>query len=80
MKLIEIDEASFGLQSRVWIRDPGQSDFLGIRGRFVQLVTERFEREGVTIPYPDRTIEGALNTAGHARESGGGPATSLPED
>ena len=80
VKLIEIDETSFGLQSRVWIRDPGQSDFLGIRGRFVQSVTERFEREGVTIPYPHRTIEGALDTAGHARESGGGPATSLPED
>jgi hypothetical protein len=24
----------FGLQSRIWIRDLGESDFLGIRGRF----------------------------------------------
>lgn len=60
VKLIELNESSFGLQSRIWIENPGQSDFLGIRGRFVQAVTERFEREGVTIPYPHRTIEGRL--------------------
>jgi len=60
VKLIEINESSFGLQSRIWISDPGSSDFLGIRGRFVQAVTERFEREGVTIPYPHRTVDGAL--------------------
>jgi len=75
VKLIEINEASFGLQSRVWIRDPGQSDFLGIRGRFVQSVTERFEREDVTIPYPHRTIEGALETSGPGHQSGEGPAS-----
>lgn len=61
VKLIEINEASFGLQSRIWISDPGQSDFLGIRGRFVQAVSERFEREGITVPYPHRTIDGELD-------------------
>ena len=64
VKLIELNESSFGLQSRIWIEDPGGSDFLGIRGRFVQAVTERFEREGVTIPYPHRTIEGRLDGPG----------------
>jgi small conductance mechanosensitive channel len=67
VKLVEINEASFGLQSRIWIRDPGDSDFLGIRGRFVQSVTERFEREGITIPYPHRTIEGRLDGTGGGR-------------
>jgi len=61
VKLVEINEASFGLQSRIWISDPGSSDFLGIRGRFVQAVTDRFEQEGVTIPYPHRTIDGSLD-------------------
>jgi small conductance mechanosensitive channel len=70
VKLVEINEASFGLQSRVWIRDPGDSDFLGIRGRFVQSVTERFEREGVTIPYPHRTVDGSLETRGTGRSDG----------
>lgn len=60
VKLIELNDSSFGLQSRIWIRDPGQSDFLGIRGRLVQAVAERYEREGITIPYPHRTIDGRL--------------------
>jgi small-conductance mechanosensitive channel len=66
VKLIEINEASFGLQSRIWIRDPGDSDFLGIRGEFVQGVTERFERAGIEIPYPHRTVEGTLDVPGVA--------------
>ncbi len=61
VKLTEINEASFGLQSRIWIRDPGESDFLGIRGRFIQDVTERFEHAGIEIPYPHRTVEGSLD-------------------
>jgi len=76
VKLIELNESSFGLQSRIWIEDPGGSDFLGIRGRFVQAVTERFEREGVTIPYPHRTIEGRLE--GPGTELLGEPGTEQP--
>jgi len=67
VKLTELNEASFGLQSRIWIEDPGSSDFLGIRGRFVQAVTERFEREGITIPYPHRSIDGRLDGPADAR-------------
>jgi small-conductance mechanosensitive channel len=63
VRLIEINEASFGLQSRIWIEDPGNSDFLGIRGRFVQSVTERFEEEGIKMPYPHRTVDGSLQTS-----------------
>ena len=66
VKLVEINEASFGLQSRIWIDDPGNTDFLGIRGRFVQAVTERFEREGITVPYPHRSVDGQLDGVGSA--------------
>jgi small-conductance mechanosensitive channel len=64
VKFTEINEASFGLQSRIWIRDPGESDFLGIRGEFVKGVTDRFERAGIEIPYPHRTVEGTLDVPG----------------
>jgi small-conductance mechanosensitive channel len=67
VKLMEINEASFDLQSRIWIRDPGDSDFLGIRGRFVKDVTDRFEAAGISIPYPHRTVEGSLDTSGRER-------------
>ena len=63
VKLMEINEASFDLQGRIWIRDPGDSDFLGIRGRFVKDVTDRFEAAGISIPYPHRTVEGSLDTS-----------------
>jgi len=67
VKLMEINEASFDLQSRIWIREPGDSDFLGIRGRFVKDVTDRFEAAGISIPYPHRTVEGSLDTSGRGR-------------
>jgi small-conductance mechanosensitive channel len=63
VKLMDINEASFDLQGRIWIRDPGDSDFLGIRGRFVKDVTDRFEAAGISIPYPHRTVEGSLDTS-----------------
>ena len=70
VRLIEINEASFGLQSRIWISDPGQSDFLGIRGQFIQRVTDRFEAEGITIPYPHRTVDGTIEGRDEPRSAG----------
>jgi len=70
VRLIEINEASFGLQSRIWIEEPGQSDFLGIRGRFVQSVTERFDEAGITIPYPHRTVDGSIEGMGGSQPAG----------
>jgi small-conductance mechanosensitive channel len=67
VKLMEIGDASFDLQGRIWIRDPGESDFLGIRGRFVKDVTDRFEAAGISIPYPHRTVEGSLDTSSDPR-------------
>jgi small-conductance mechanosensitive channel len=72
VRLIEINEASFGLQSRIWIENPGQSDFLGIRGQFIQSVTERFEAEGITIPYPHRTVDGTIEGGSEPRPAGPG--------
>jgi len=70
VKLMEINEASFDLQGRIWICDPGDSDFLGIRGRFVKDVTDRFEAAGISIPYPHRTVEGSLDTSARGRPGG----------
>ena len=72
VRLVEINDASFGLQSRIWIEEPGGSDFLGIRGRFIQSVTDRFTEAGITIPYPRRTVDGSLDRAG---AGAGGPVS-----
>jgi small conductance mechanosensitive channel len=60
VRLVELGDSSVGLQSRIWIDDPSRSDFTKVRGEYVQAVKERFDEEGIDIPYPNRTIGGGL--------------------
>ena len=64
VRLIELGDSSVGLQSRIWIADPSRADFVRIRGEYVTAVKERFDEEGVNIPYPNRTIGGGLELSG----------------
>ncbi|MFC6722432.1 mechanosensitive ion channel family protein [Halobacteriaceae archaeon SHR40] len=60
VRVVELGDSSVGLQSRIWIGNPARSDFVKIRGEYVKAVKERFDDEGVNIPYPNRTIGGGL--------------------
>ncbi|WEL19502.1 mechanosensitive ion channel family protein [Candidatus Nanohalococcus occultus] len=60
VRLTELGDSSVGLQSRIWIKDPARSDFVKTRSTFVQNVKERFDEEGIDIPYPNRTLSGKL--------------------
>jgi len=64
VRLIELGDSSVGLQSRIWIADPSRADFVRIRGEYVTAVKERFDEEGINIPYPNRTIGGGLELSG----------------
>jgi small-conductance mechanosensitive channel len=64
VRLIELGDSSVGLQSRIWIEDPGRADFVRIRGEYVTAVKERFDEEEINIPYPNRTIGGGLELSG----------------
>ena len=61
VRLTELGDSSVGLQSRIWIDDPARSDFVRTKSDYVQAVKERFDEEGIDIPYPVRTIEGSLD-------------------
>ena len=61
VRLIELGDSSVGLQSRIWISDPSRADFVKTRGEYVTAVKERFDAEGINIPYPNRTIGGGLD-------------------
>jgi small-conductance mechanosensitive channel len=61
VRLIELGDSSVGLQSRIWISDPSRADFVKIRGEYVTAVKERFDDEGIDMPYPNRTIGGGLD-------------------
>ncbi len=64
VRLTELGNSSVGLQSRIWIADPSRADFVKIRGDYVTTVKERFDEEGINIPYPNRTIGGDLAIEG----------------
>ena len=60
VRLTELGDSSVGLQSRIWIANPSRADFVRTRGEYVTAVKERFDEEGIDIPYPTRTLEGGL--------------------
>jgi len=60
VRLTELGSSDVGLQSRFWIANPSRADFVRIRGEYVTAVKQRFDEEGIDIPYPVRTLEGGL--------------------
>ena len=60
VRLTELGDSHVGLQARVWIDDPSRADFVKTRGEYVTAVKERFDAEGIDIPFPNRTLGGEL--------------------
>jgi small-conductance mechanosensitive channel len=63
VRLTELGDSAVGLQSRIWIDNPSRADFVKTRGEYVTAVKERFDEEGIDIPYPTRSLEGNLGLA-----------------
>ncbi|MEF8806759.1 mechanosensitive ion channel family protein [Natronomonas sp.] len=63
VRLTELGDSSVGLQSRIWISNPSRSDFVKTRAEYVQNVKQRFDEEGIDIPYPHRTLTGGIEFA-----------------
>ena len=63
VRLTELGGSSVGLQSRFWIAEPSRADFVATRGEYVTAVKERFDEEGIDIPYPHRTLTGGTEFA-----------------
>jgi small-conductance mechanosensitive channel len=63
VRLTELGDSSVGLQSRIWISNPSRADFVKTRAEYVQTVKQRFDEEGIDIPYPHRTLTGGLEFA-----------------
>ncbi len=60
VRLTELADSYIGLQSRIWIGNPSRSDFVRIRGEYVQNVKERFDQADIEIPFPQRDLSGEL--------------------
>ena len=58
VRLTELADSYVGLQARIWIDDPSRADFVKARADYVKAVKARFDEEGITIPFPQRTVSG----------------------
>ncbi|PHQ44456.1 mechanosensitive ion channel protein, partial [Halorubrum sp. C3] len=56
VRLTELADSYVGLQSRIWIDDPSRADFVKARADYVKAVKQRFDEEGISIPFPQRTV------------------------
>lgn len=63
VRLTELNDSDVGLQSRIWIANPSRADFVRTKGEYITSVKQRFDEEGIDIPYPVRTLEGGLELA-----------------
>jgi small-conductance mechanosensitive channel len=64
VRLTELGDSSVVLRSRIWIDNPSRSDFVKTRGEYVTSVKRQFDEAGIDIPYPNRTLSGALTVEG----------------
>jgi small-conductance mechanosensitive channel len=69
VRLTELADSYVGLQSRIWIEDPARSDFVRIRGEYMQAVKDRFDDADITIPFPQRELSGGLAVDPEALEA-----------
>ncbi|MBW3554675.1 MAG: mechanosensitive ion channel family protein [Gemmatimonadetes bacterium] len=75
----EFGDSSINFQIRFWISFSGQVDFLRARSDAIMAIKSGFDREGITIPFPIRTLDfgghvvGGQGLAGALRESGARP-------
>ncbi|MFC6724984.1 mechanosensitive ion channel family protein [Halobium palmae] len=59
IRVTELADSYVGLQTRFWIDQPGRADFVKVRSDLVENVKNRLDAEGIEMPYPYRTLEGA---------------------
>ncbi len=58
VKLVSLGDSSIDFKARYWIDHPKRADFVKTREKVLKKVKERFDSEGIDIPYPTRTIAG----------------------
>ncbi|MFB6220169.1 MAG: mechanosensitive ion channel family protein [Halolamina sp.] len=62
-RVTELGDSAVGIQARFWIDDPDRSDFVAVRSAAVQAVKERFDAEGIDMPYVYRQLTGEIDVA-----------------
>jgi len=62
VRIHRLGDSAVLLRVRFWIAHPARLDFVRVRSEFTQAVKERFDAEGVEMPYPYRQLTGDIET------------------
>ncbi len=54
-----LGDSAVNLQGRLWI-DPAESSYGSVRHRFIEAVKQRFDAEGLDMPYPNTELSGGI--------------------
>ncbi|MFC6763868.1 mechanosensitive ion channel family protein [Natrinema soli] len=55
----ELGDSAVVLSGRIWI-DPEENSYGAVRARFIEAVKERFDAEGIDMPYPTTELAGGI--------------------
>ena len=62
VQVAELADSFVRLEAYFWIAEPARAEVLRIRSEYVQAVKERFDAEGIEMPYPYRELTGRVGT------------------
>lgn len=57
--VVELGDSAVGLSGRIWI-DPNAYGYGAVRAQFIEAVKQRFDAEGIDMPYPNTELSGAV--------------------
>ncbi|WP_439025429.1 mechanosensitive ion channel family protein [Haloarchaeobius sp. DT45] len=63
----DLGDSAVVLSGRVWV-NPRETSAAGVRAQFVQAVKERFDAEGISMPYPHSELTGAVSVTSPAAD------------
>ena len=66
----EFGDSSINFQVRIWLLDSSQLAFLTARSESMIAIKRAFDREGITIPFPIRTLDFGADAVGGKRIDG----------
>jgi small conductance mechanosensitive channel len=75
----EFGDSSINFELRIWVRYPDQQYYFQARHDAVILIKEAFNREGITIPFPIRTLDFGIKGGQKLEQSLGHHRDSQPE-
>jgi small-conductance mechanosensitive channel len=61
VRTTELADSDVGLESRIWIANSERGTFEWVLSEHVRGVKERFDAEGIDMPYPYRQLTGGIS-------------------